>query len=119
MPEPETRVCGAFAHRRSQTGVLAAMMALDSGESLCPKPSRIINTTGLGVAVIRLDSLYERGKGVHCRATAGMLPPVYLAGCSVSCTPEVLPPDRAVYTGGLQRFRNYTSCSFYNTLSSS
>src|SRR5690606_2690089 len=69
MPEPETRVRGAVVHRRSHTGVLAAMMAMDSGDSLCPKPSRIINTTGLGVAVIRLDSLYERGK--ECTAAPG------------------------------------------------
>src|SRR5690606_28343710 len=50
----DTRVRGAAVHRRSHTGVLAAMMALESGDSLCPKPSRIIKTTGLGAAVIRL-----------------------------------------------------------------
>src|SRR5690606_36884716 len=59
MPEPEISVRGAFAHRRSHTGVLAAIMALESGDSLYPKPSRIINTTGLGAAVIRLLAVVE------------------------------------------------------------
>src|SRR5690606_30026476 len=85
MPEPETKVRGAVLHSRSHTGVLAAMMALDSGDSLCPKPSRIINTTGLRVAVIRLDSLYERGK--ECTPVPGTLAGGSLLG-RLRCAPH-------------------------------
>src|SRR5690606_714444 len=52
MPEPEIRVLGLLAHRASQTGVLAAWMALWVGSSLCPQPSRTINTWGRFLAVI-------------------------------------------------------------------
>src|SRR5690606_31655248 len=97
MPEPEISVRGAFAHRRSHTGVLAAMMALESGDSLYPKPSRIINTTGLGAAVIRLLAVVEEVRETPCRRWQACRQ-VYLAGVGVSCPVVVLQPGSAVYT---------------------
>src|SRR5471032_232663 len=52
MPEPEIRPLGRVALRRSSTGLLAEYTALSWWLSLCPKPSRIIRTKGLGVVVI-------------------------------------------------------------------
>ncbi|KWV85714.1 hypothetical protein PFLmoz3_04537 [Pseudomonas fluorescens] len=52
MPEPEIRPLGTLAVRRSSTGLLAEYTALSWWLSLCPKPSRIIRTKGLGVVVI-------------------------------------------------------------------
>src|SRR5471032_1523978 len=92
IPEPEINQLGTVAVRRSSTGFLAEYTALSWWLSLCPKPSRIIRTKGLGVVVIDpLAAVIKEGnlKGSsslkrssdHVTALRGLAPPdgcVYL-----------------------------------------
>src|SRR5690606_9169468 len=53
MPEVATRVLGRAAQRDFHTGARAAWMALCSGFSLYPQPSRMSSTVGFLPVVIR------------------------------------------------------------------